>query len=250
MERKMDPQAVDSSDFCQNLVMLSTLVEEHTSLDSALNALSELVAKTLKTTNCSIMLLKKHESDGELHLRVQAHYGNLPAEAYSESQPLGKSIAGKVAQTGQPMLVEDIASAKVSSTKMIPGGFISFPITLNERIAGVVNVNTPVDHHVFNEADLELASILSLFIAKSMQNLYLQNILKSQFAVAALAKEQSEKKSSSGPFTQEPDKVVKILAKSFFNDMKHIGMGNDHILEAATEIIDLLGKTMGDNKKA
>jgi len=76
------------SDFCQNLVMLSALVEEHTSLDSSLSELSELVAKTLKTDNCSIMLLKEHEVDGELHLRVQAHYGNLPAEAYEESLPL------------------------------------------------------------------------------------------------------------------------------------------------------------------
>jgi len=236
------------SDFCQNLVMLSALVEEHTSLDSSLSELSELVAKTLKTDNCSIMLLKEHEVDGELHLRVQAHYGNLPAEAYEESLPLGESIAGQVAQTGQPMLVEDISSAELPRKKTIPGGFISFPITLNKRTAGVVNVNTPMDHHIFNKADLELANILSLFIAKSMQNHHLQNILKSQFAVAALAKEQSENKSSDGPFTQEPEKVVKILAKSFFNDMKRIGMGNDHILGAATEIIDLLGKTMSDHK--
>lgn len=228
------------SDFCANLTMLSALLEGNTSLDSSLKELAHLVAQTLKTDNCSIMLLKEGLNDKNLCLRVQAHYGNLPIEAYEEYLPLGKGFAGKVAQTGEPMLVEDIANADTSSTKSIPGGFITFPILLNERIVGVVNVNTPSDNHTFNQADLELASILSLFIAKSIQKLYLQNTLKSQFTLAAVAKEQNG--SEGTQVVQEPYKLVKILAKSFFNDMHRIGLERDHILAATTELIDLLSE--------
>jgi len=236
------------NDFIQNLVSLSTLVEEHSNLDNSLNELSELVAKTLKTANCSIMLLKEHSTGEALRLRVQAHYGYLSTDAYNEALPLNQSIAGKVAETGQPVLVEDICSTTLPAankrTKLIPGGFISFPIMLEERVLGVVNINTPLDNRTFNEADLELANILSLFIAKSIQMVHLQNLLKSQYAMAALAKEQSEKNSILGNSILGQKKVAKILAKSFFNDMKRMGLGNDHILEATTEIIGLLGKTI------
>lgn len=236
----MNLKTIDNSEFCQNLLNLSSLVEDHGSLDSSLKELAELVAQTLKTDNCSIMMLKENSNSKEPCLRVQAHYGNLPSEAYSASLPLGESIAGKVAQTGHPMLVEDISDSNVSTQKTIPGGFISFPIVLNKRIVGVVNVNTPSDHHVFNQADLELASILSLFIAKSIQQLYLQNTLKSQFAMAALAKEEGCTENTQ--IVEEPQKLVKILAKSFYLDMKRIGLESDHILSAATELIDLLSK--------
>lgn len=240
----MSLQAIKKSDFCQNLVMLSELVEEHESLDGSLKELSKLVAKTLKTDNCSIMLLK--ESNGKQCLRVQAHYGDLPIAAYSESLPLGEGFAGKVAETGDPMLVENIEDV-TSSAPNIPGGFITFPIILNERIIGVVNVNTPSDHHTFNQSDLELASILSLFIAKSIQKLYLQNALKSQFTLAAIVKEQGE--NASTQIIQEPQKLVKILAKSFYKDMKRIGLEDDHIVEAATELIGLLSQGIKAKKR-
>ena len=234
----MSLQPVKKSDFCQNLVMLSNLVEEHTSLDDSLKELSKLVATTLKTDNCSIMLLK--EAHDEPCLRVQAHYGRLPAAAYKDSLALGEGFAGKVAKTGEPMLIKDIADSDLSQKRSIPGGFIIFPIILNKSIIGVVNVNTPSDHHTFNQTDLELASILSLFISKSIQKLYLQNALKSHFVLAAVAKEKDG--NASTQVVQEPQRLVKILAKSFFNDMKHIGLENDHILGAATELIDLLSQ--------
>lgn len=243
----MSLPTIKKSDFCQNLTMLSSLLEENTSLDGSLKELAHLVAQTLKTDNCSIMLLKEGRDEKSLCLRVQAHYGNLPVEAYEEYLPLGKGFAGKVAQTGEPMLVEDISHADSLSSSNIPGGFITFPILLNERIVGVVNVNTPSDHHTFNQADLELASILSLFIAKSIQKLYLQNTLKSQFTLAAVAKEKNEVEGTQ--VIQDPYKLVKILAKSFFNDMQRIGLERDHILAATTELIDLLSQEIKQEKE-
>lgn len=239
----MSLQEIKTSDFCQNLIMLSSLVEDNGSLDGSLNELSKLVATTLKTDNCSIMLLKEGDDPS---LRVQAHYGNLPAAAYQDSLALGEGFAGKVAQTGEPMLVENIGDSSLSQKQGIPGGFITFPIVLNKRIVGVVNVNTPSDHRIFNQKDLELASILSLFIAKSIQKLYLQNALKSHFVLAAVAKEKDG--NASTQVVQEPQKLVKLLAKSFFNDMKHIGLEDDHILSAATELIDLLSKGIKQKK--
>lgn len=243
----MSLSTIKKSDFCQNLTMLSSLLEGNSSLDSSLKELAHLVAQTLKTDNCSIMLLKEGRDKDTLCLRVQAHYGNLPVEAYQEFLPLGKGFAGKVAQTGEPMLVKDIAHADSASTKNIPGGFITFPILLNERIVGVVNVNTPSDNHTFNQADLELASILSLFIAKSIQKLYLQNTLKSQFTLAAIGKQQNDVQGTQ--VIQEPYKLVKILAKSFFDDMHRIGLERDHILAATTEIIDLLSQEITQQKE-
>lgn len=243
----------NNSDFIVNLISLSSFLEQQDNIESSLRDLATMVAKALDSNNCSVMLLKENQESGELSLRVQAHCGNLPEAAYRESVSINRGIAGQVAKTGKALLVPDINKSEyannASRTSQRNGGFISTPIVIGERVIGVININSPIDNRIFGTNDLELATILSLFIAKSIQTLHLQNLLKSKFAIAALAKEESVQRSTSGTFTQEPEKVAKILAKGFYNDMKRAGMSPNHILNAATEIIDLLHSTLERHKK-
>lgn len=231
------------NDFIENLVSVSAFVEERSTLDDSLTEFCSLVAKTLGTANCSIMLLKERENELQ-ELRVEAHYGYLPASAYATTSKLDTGIAGHVATTGMPLLVEDIAGFDLKDTlhdrPQVPGGFISFPIIMEGSVIGVINVNSPLDGRVFQEHDLDLARILGLFIAKSIQTLHLKNLLKSGFAVAALAHDKAYKHAQ--PHAARPEQLAPILAKSFYENLRQLGMGDDHILRTTTEIIDLLLK--------
>lgn len=248
---EMKEPGKDSSEFIVNLIGLSSFLEQNEDLDTSLQRLATMVAKALETDNCSVMLLKESENDEDIHLRIHAHAGHLPKEAYRESIALDQGIAGRVVITGKSLLVHDIKESQfadvASRTTQIEGGFISTPLYISHKIIGVINVSGPKDGRIFSDHDLELANILSLFIGKSIQTLQLENLLKSKFAIAALAK--SETQASPGTFTQEPERVAKILAKSFFREMKNAGMGPDHILKAATEIIGMLSETLNKHKK-
>jgi signal transduction protein with GAF and PtsI domain len=236
-----------------DIISLSGFLELQDDFDTCLQELAELVARTLQTKNCSIMLLKEDPQDGESHLRLSAHCGDLPVAVYESPQSLFQGIAGKVARTGDPLLVEDIRNSEFASlasrSSDTDGGFISAPIIVDEHIIGVINVNGPLDNRIFETRDLDLLTALSLYTGKSIQTIQLKKLLKSKFAIAALAKDESTKQAETGSFTQEPEKVAKILAKSFFNDMKQAGLGPDHILRAATEIIDQLHSTLKKHKE-
>ena len=238
--------------FLDHLVDLSALLERRESVDETLHELAALFARSLNAKNCSIMLIKETRPDGTLTLRVSTHAGNLPHAAYEESRTIRSGIAHRVAMSGRPLLVRDIATsgfaAMASRSADAEGGFISVPIKIDGTVIGVINVNSPTDGRVFSDSDLQHATILSMYVGKSIQVIYLKNIMKSRFTVAALEKEQRKKRARSGTFTQEPDKVAKLLAKSFFNEMKQAGMGPDHILNAATEIIDQLHGTLARHK--
>ncbi len=243
----------DKSDFIINLIGVSDFLEQQETLESSLHELARMVAKALGSNNCSIMLLKEEQGEGEINLRIQAHYGSLPQEAYSAFAGTDQSIASTVANTGEALLVSNINDSVFADlatrSSQTAGGFISIPLIIAKRVVGVININSPVDERRYIARDLELATILSMFIAKSIYTLQIQNLLKSRFAIAALAKEESKGRSTSGAFTQDPERVAKILAKGFYTDMKRAGMGPDHILKAATEIIGLLNTTLERHKK-
>lgn len=249
----MSGSTVDENNFSMNLISVSDFLEQQETLDTSLHDLAGMVAKALGSSNCSIMLLKEEQGEGDLNLRVKAHSGNLPKEAYSDSTPMDQSIASTVANTGEALLVQNIEDSVFSDlanrSSQASGGFISIPLIITKHVVGVININSPIDGRTYDQHDLELATIMSMFIAKSIYTIQLQNLLKSRFAIATLAKDESMGKTTPGSFTQQPEKVAKILAKGFYNDMKLAGMGPDHILKAATEIIGLLQTTLERHKK-
>jgi len=243
----------DGNNFIINLISVAEFLEQQETLDTSLHDLASMVAQALNSHNCSIMLLKEEQKEGNINLRVKAHSGNLPMEAYTNSGPTDQSIASTVANTGEALLIPDIKTSVFADiatrSTHTSGGFISIPLIIAKRVVGVINLNSTIDGRTYNQHDLELATILSMFIAKSIYILQLQNLLKSRFAIAALAKDESMSRSTPGSFTQEPEKVAKILAKGFYTDMKHAGMGPDHILKAATEIIGLLQTSLERHKQ-
>lgn len=228
-----------------SLIGLSSFLEQQTDLDSSLNELAAMAAKLLNSTNCSIMLFRDIERDTP-RMKIFASHGYLPAAAYTETARHKEGIAGHVAATGEAVLVEDIEHSPYAAKARWPQNrhksFLSAPIFIGRKVLGVININAPVDERSYADKDLYLLTSIALVVGKSIQVVQLQNLLKSRFAQLALLQQaRSAVTPSVETIAQNPDRLARIVGKTFYRELNHAGFSDESIIKVATEIISLLG---------
>lgn len=243
----------DAENLLTSLHDLTDFLESQGNLDDNLQQLAAMAAKILHAENCSIMLLSEGEFE-ELSLRVCANHGALPAKAYKETMKKGEGISGHVIATGKSLLIEDIDNSEFSKWARHAHdpnkSVLSSPILINSKIIGVINVNGQKQKRPFNLDDLNLLDIVALFIGKSIQVNQLQSVLRSRFAQMALVDDAN--KSVENVLinaAQDPDKMAKIVAKSFYREMAKSGFGSAQIINAASEIISELTRNLDKHSK-
>jgi L-methionine (R)-S-oxide reductase len=233
-------------DFLTRLLGASRLLEEGQDLEQGLRDLAGMTARLLGTEKCSIMLLSASDGEEQPLLRVFAHHGNLPPEAYTEATRFNQGIAGHVLATGRPLLIADIGESDFAGAARRRGdgrhrSLISAPIPLGERTVGVINVDSPLDGRAFTEDDLSMVNIFALFVGKSIHVVQLQNVLSSKLVRYALAREQHEKGAPrAGPVSPDPDKLVRIVAKSIYRELSAGGFSPAQIINVASAVMDEL----------
>jgi DNA-binding response OmpR family regulator/nitrogen-specific signal transduction histidine kinase len=144
---------------------LSSLIEagramsEFTSLSKLLDFFTGLVAKELDVERASLMLL----DDAGEELRIAAARGLGGLELEKIRVKVGEGVAGRVARTGQHILVTDASSdarARKSANPKLSDSFISAPIVLSmpiksaEKVSGVINVTNRISGVPFDEEDV------------------------------------------------------------------------------------------------
>ncbi|MFO8005490.1 GAF domain-containing protein, partial [Thioalkalivibrio sp.] len=230
-------------DFDERLTGLACFVEEAESLEKGLARLAALVAHAMECERCSIMLLKQDPEGGAARLRVQAHHGHLPDQAYDMRQPLGSGIAGRVAESRKGLLIRDLHASEFAADARHAGSahvvdVIAVPVILEGELIGVINMASPAGRERLAEEDLRMATILSLVVARSILVLRLKGLLRTSFAQVALAR---ESQGGQGPITHAPEAVARLLARSLFDEMMRAGLARDHVLVAAAELIGCVG---------
>ncbi len=231
---------------------MSCFLEEAGSLDDNLLKLAERTAGILGARNCSILLLNEGEP-GDPHMRVCAAYGLLPAAAYQEAVRKGEGIAGHVVATGESLLVEDIGQSPFVAHARRAGepdkSLLCCPIRISACIAGVVNVTGRDSGRPFTRTDLNLLDVAALFIGKSIQTMQLQNILNSRFAQLAVAQQVAQAGAPLGNALHNPDKVARIIAKSFYREMIRTGFGPAQVIHVASDLIAQLNSQLQRHNK-
>lgn len=244
------------SNYIDKLTGLSDFLEKHADLDESLKELAAKAADIVNAENCSIMLLKECNDERGLKLRISAHFGSLPEEAFQECMDLQQGISGHVAATGKPLLIEDIEHSRFSSVarRHYPSrSFISAPIIINKKVIGVIHVNTHKQQRVFNQGDLNMLTVVAMLVSKSIQVIQVQKLMLSKYTIFAMAEKNKEELTRLTKLVsmagQDLDKVAKLLAKTFYREMSRAGFGPDHIINAASEIISLLNESVAKHKK-
>lgn len=128
------------------------------------NGLLTLCGDDMGAQRCSLLLCAPDE--GTLYLA--AARGIAPNVPPGHRIRLGEGVAGKVAMTREPLLVQDVDEAKnhplLRDEHFTTGSFISFPLVYHGQLLGVVNLTNRAMHGLFVEEDIERVRLLALVI--------------------------------------------------------------------------------------
>ena len=124
--------------------------------DALLRTILDKSAELLKAEQGSLMLLDQ-ETDV---LLLEAKKGIIEGVTEKLRIHRGEGIAGKVAELGEPILVENLEKDPRVKQKnrqhYKTRSFVSVPIKIEDRIIGVLNLSDKTSGEVFNEEDLNL----------------------------------------------------------------------------------------------
>jgi len=129
------------------------------------DGLLALVGDDMQSQRVSLML-RAPEPDT---LYIAAARGIAPTIVDGTRTRVGEGVAGRVAASREPLLVQDVAEAKshplLQDQYFTTGSFISFPLIYHDELLGVVNLTNRAQHGVFVEEDVERVRLLALVIA-------------------------------------------------------------------------------------
>jgi diguanylate cyclase (GGDEF)-like protein len=139
-------------------------------LEEVSQRILDQAAEILEVDHASLMLL----NDENTELEVVAARGLRSDAAGKVKVSLGEGISGTVAETGNAILIEDLATHPVYSRDSRADqewtSLISVPLKVRDRILGVLNVNNKKSGSPFTSGDLKMLMALAQLAAISIQN--------------------------------------------------------------------------------
>ena len=155
------------------LSTLSELTELVSRIPDIKDVLQLILQRTMGAVNArigSIMIL----DDETQTLRIAAAEGLNESVIDDTTTRVGEDIAGKVVQTGQPLLVEDVEKdprfQRTNDPKYETSSFISMPLRAQWRILGVLNLAKKGNKKAFTESDMNFLNTLLGHIGFALEN--------------------------------------------------------------------------------
>lgn len=213
-----------TDDMVQNLRDVFTEIGVEGSLEDCLDELSALVARVLRAKGCTIILLTEEEAH-QAAASDRCGFGSLAAS------PAGRRL---------PSLLSVVACAAPAMPQEAHAESMFSTIVLHGKVVGVIHA-LPQQQGGFGKDDLDLFSIMTPIITKSVQVIQLQHLLRSRFTQAALATtDDAQVRNILSGVMQNPNQIARILAKSFYREMLNAGFSFNQMIFAATEVISEL----------
>ena len=146
---------------------VTDLALAHLELDELLSVLLPRICDILGTDTCAVLLLD--EERGELVAR--AALGIEEEVEQGVRIPLGKGFAGRIAASGRPVILDDLAQADVVNPILREKGIVSMlgvPLLVQGRAIGVLHVGTLALRR-FTEDDEELLQLVADRVAVAIE---------------------------------------------------------------------------------
>jgi GAF domain-containing protein len=128
-----------------------------------LQAIVDVARAIFGARAASIMLL----DEGAGELVFEAVTGEGEDTLVGRRIPSATGIAGWVAQSGQPLVVEDVATdprfavQEARRTGYVPKGLMAVPLIRHERVLGVLNVLDRPERRRFSVAEMDLLGLFA-----------------------------------------------------------------------------------------
>jgi len=222
LESRWMPSGGDraSADVEKRIKEISAVYEISQAVHSmAIGDLLWLVTKTaalvMDAEACSLMLKDPNRDE----LVIQASYG-LSEKIVEETRvPYGEGVAGQVAQTGEPMLINDLgddprfAKARIRPRPGIVSS-ICVPLADEERrVRGVLSVRRATPAKPFNEDDVKLFSVFASQAALAISNAQLYSSLKDRVQELSTLYEASRELSGAYTIEKTAEALIRVAAE-------------------------------------
>jgi signal transduction histidine kinase len=148
---------------------IAEVVDAKEQLHEMLELIVRMIADLLSTKVVSLMLLDKTRSE----LFIKMSYGLDEWVVENTRVKVGEGIAGKVAESAVPLLIDNIEKNEVYSCPNNPQyetvSLLSVPLVVNDVVVGVINVNNKTSGAPFGQDDLNLLISFSERISRALE---------------------------------------------------------------------------------
>jgi len=133
----------------------------------ALEQLLARVADVLAVDNAALLLLTEDRGSLAVYLARGPEHEQVGATLV----PLGHGIAGRIAASRQPLVVDDVSSADVSNVHLLDTvrSLAGVPVLVQDRLVGVLHVDSALPRH-FTAADVEVLRLVAERIGLVVDN--------------------------------------------------------------------------------
>lgn len=196
----------------KKVLALNSKINSTLDIDELLGIIMTTASEVMRAEAASLMLLE--EESKELVFRVAL--GEKGSELKEKFRvKLGEGVAGWVAQSGEPLIVNDPRTDKRfagrfdDATGFQSKAIICVPMHAQNKIIGILEALNPVGRPVFSEDDLELFQAFADQAAISVENARLhQALVQQELATREL-------------------KIAREIQQSFLPDLKELALSLD-----------------------
>ncbi|WP_192499606.1 GAF domain-containing protein [Burkholderia cepacia] len=206
------------------------------SVAESLLELSSMMAKALGAKKCVIVIFGERDIT-EVGMFAGARFGETPIprgrEGYTNTRhDLHRDPAFNRAATA-------------SSAATPPRDKMSSAIVSHEKIIGIVHVYRTPQQCDFDVKDLQLLDTLTFMCNLAIEAMQLRKILASRLTRIALTHSTDNTvEQIVTDFAKNPNRIARILAKSFYREMTRAGFGCNQMIQVASEIISELSNSV------
>lgn len=225
------------------LVNCNCLFGPHEQLCSVLDQGAKLIVESLPVEQCTIIWA----GDGNNGAHETSEYSRNGAEMKIDQLPAFRQLLHKAQTTRWPgtehlqVFDADYGRRRLLVTALRVRGEVV------GTCAMLVNNSPDSDSPDFRE----ILSLLMQQIDHAIESFHLKKLLASRYAAFAISRDGKEKNDSAHSIAEytlaavkNPEKVAKLIARSFYKDLRRAGFDMKQILIVASELIDNLNQAV------
>lgn len=153
---------------------ISSRLTKSKDIESDLYSIMELMASYLHADKTMLTILNRNTHQ----LFIEVAYGLNEKQKAKGKYLIGEGIIGKVVQTGEPIIIHDVANdpsflnktgATIDTNSNQEVSFICIPIKEDEIVVGTLSMSREVEKKVSTQDDIRLLSIIGSMIAQSVR---------------------------------------------------------------------------------
>jgi signal transduction histidine kinase len=169
--------------YLERIVKVSQMLNSTLSLEPLLQIIIQSATELTNTEACSIMLVDKNTGE----LRFAEATGGVTDALRKVTVPLESSIGGYVIRKNRPLLIRDVRGDERwhggvdEALNFETRSILGVPLTVRDKVIGVLEVINKKTDEGFNEDDIQIASTLSAQASIAIENARLLDELQQAY---------------------------------------------------------------------